>query len=94
MEARRPLTQEAAARFWARFSDDGGCDLEQEMAISEQASRGIQYLQEKGAAFERLAFEPDEDRGECKIAGTLDKFERVKKKRIGTQNAAFGACRH
>ena len=68
MATRRPLTQEAAERFWERFSDDAGCDLEQETAISEQASRGTQYLQEKGAAFERLAFEPDEDRGQRTIA--------------------------
>ena len=48
-------------------------------AISELVRRGIQYLQEKGAAFEKLAFELDEDCGECKIAGTLDNFSKVTK---------------
>ena len=61
-----------------RYSDDTGCDFEQETAIAEQASRGIQYLQENGAGFERLAFELDEDGGECKIAGTLDNFRKVR----------------
>ena len=79
MATRRPLTQEEVERNWERFSDDAGCNFEQEMAITEQASRGIQYLQEKGAAFERLAFQLDEDCGDCKIAGTLDNFHKVKK---------------
>ena len=47
------------------------------MSVAEQVSRGIQYLQEKGAAFEATAFERDEDCGTCKIAGTLDNYEKV-----------------
>ena len=58
-------------------ADDAGCDYEEEMEISELVTKGTQYLQEKGDAFERCAFELDEDCGKCKIAGTLDCCYRV-----------------
>ena len=48
------------------------------MSVAEKVSRGIQYLKEKGNAFEKLAFELDEDCGVCKIAGTLDNFNKVR----------------
>ena len=40
--------------------------------ISELASKGVRYLEEKGTYFERLSFEPDEEPGQCRIAGSND----------------------
>ena len=71
---RRALTRAEEER---RSSDEGGHDYQQEMEVAELVSRGIQYLQDKSAAFEKLAFEVDEDCGKCKIVGTLDNYHKV-----------------
>ena len=72
------LSAEEAQYTWDRFSDDVSGDYVKEKAIADQVRKGIQYLQEKGAAFEVKAFERDEDCDVCKIAGTLDD-DRVSK---------------
>ena len=73
------LNAEEAQYTWERFSDDVSGAYVKEKAIADQVRRGTQYLQEKGAAFEAMAFERDEDSDVCKIAGTLDDYERVRK---------------
>ena len=78
------LSADEARYTWERFSDDVSGDYVKEKAIADQVCKGIQYLQEKGAAFDALAFERDEDCEECKIAGTLDD-PRVRKKNADCQ---------
>ena len=57
MATPRVVNVEEAKAHWERFSDE--VRFSHEMSVAEQVCRGIQYLQQKGAAFEAMAFERD-----------------------------------
>ena len=73
------MTDESVGSFWTTPSVEEDRNIEQASALEDRASRGIQYLQDKGVAYEKKAFDPDEDREFCTIASTQDHEDEVRK---------------
>ena len=76
----RDIALVTGSHILVHFRSDDEIDSEsseQETAIENRASQGMQYLQQQGTAFERRAFDMDEEDGKCRIAGSYDFFMEV-----------------
>ena len=84
MEAPRIVTAAEARAYWYKNSDEGGCNnYTHEARIKDLVNRGLQYLNDKGAACESRVFDREEGCSTCRIAGTVGNFQAEVKNQLG-----------
>ena len=78
----REIDLVTGSHILVKFKDEDEVNSEsseQEEAIEGRARRGMRYLQKRGDAFERSAFDLEGEDGTCRIAGFHDSFKEVTK---------------